>query len=66
MRSLSPERTTVYGPLVRKGLAEDRDLLRECEPWLRAAYENRDVTVDEFEKAQARTERRLDAVMALA
>jgi hypothetical protein len=63
MRTLSPEKTTGYGPLVRKGLEEERDLLRECRPWLQAAYEDREVTVAEFERASVEAEKRLDSIM---
>ena len=63
IRTLSPERTTGYGPFIRKALEEDRDLLRECKPFLRAAYEDREVTVAEFEAARNRAEKRLDAAL---
>jgi hypothetical protein len=57
---------TGYGPLIRDELATDRDLLRECKPWLQAAYEDREVTVPEWEQASASAEKRLDDLMAPA
>ena len=66
MRSLSPEKTSTVSPTVRKVLAVERDLMREVRPWFRAAYEDREVMVDEFEKASALTEKRLDSVLCAA
>ena len=63
MRSFSPPRTA------RKELLEnmkaERALLHEVKPFFQAAYENRDVLVGEFERAQARAEKRLDSLMAV-
>ena len=56
-----------YAPLpimdMSLGAVSDRDLLRECKPFLRAAYEDREVTVAEFEAARNRAEKRLDAAL---
>ncbi len=57
---------TGYGPLIRDELATDRALLRECKPWWQAAYQDREVTVDEWEQASASAEKRLDALMTSA
>ncbi len=66
METFSWRPRTGYGPLIREELSEDRALLRECKPWLQAAYEGREVTVDEFEQSSAAAEKRLDALMAAA
>lgn len=66
MRSIFPERKTATPKVVRLELAKERDLLRECKPFFRASYENREVTVEEFEAASVRTEKRLDALLAAA
>jgi hypothetical protein len=66
MRSLSPERTATVSQQLRDALAEERDLMREVKPWWRAAYEGREVTVDEFERASEKTEKRIDSLLAAA
>lgn len=66
LRTLSPEKTTGYGPTVHDALALERDLMREVRPWFQAAYEDREVTADEFDVAVARTEKRLDQLLAVA
>lgn len=63
MRSLSPEKMIGLPQELRDDLAAERDLMREVKPWFRAAYEDREVTVEEFERASEATERRLDAVL---
>jgi hypothetical protein len=64
MRSFSPPRTC--GPSLRATMEIERSLIREVKPWFQAAYEDRDVSVSEFERASARSEKRLDSLMALA
>jgi len=66
LRSLSPERTKTVSIVARDALAAERDLMREVKPWFRAAYEGREVTVEEFETASALTEKRLDLVLCAA
>jgi hypothetical protein len=63
MRSFSPPRTC--GPGLRATMEVERSLIREVKPWFQAAYEDRDVSIDEFERASARAEKRLDSLMAL-
>ena len=64
LRSLFPERRTAIPKVVRLELEKERDLLRECKPFFQAAYEDRDVTAEEFEAASVKTEKRLDALLA--
>lgn len=64
MEALSPERTTGFGEMIRPELEEDRDLLRECKPFIRACYEGGEVDLRELERAQDDAEQRLDTLMA--
>ena len=38
--------------------------MHEVKPWWQAAFEGRDVSVDEFESVAAQSEKRLDSLMA--
>lgn len=49
---------------MRLSMAEDRALLQETKPWWQAAYEGREVTIEEYEQALTRTERRWDQTLA--
>lgn len=64
MEALSPERTTGFAEMIRPELEEDRDLLRECKPFIRACYEGGEIDLSELERAQADAEKRLDSLMA--
>lgn len=64
MEALRAERTTGYGEMIRPELEQDRELLRECKPFIRACYEGTEPDLSELESAQADAEKRLDALMA--
>jgi len=67
MRTLSPERTGGPGiDLVKDELAKERELQKELAPFWRAAYEDREPTLEEWEKASKQIERRLDEMFAPA
>ena len=55
-----------YDPHLRAAMDEDRSLLREVKPWLKAAYEDAEVELSEFERASLEAEKRLDGLMAAA
>ena len=52
--------------VIEEALAEERELLKENKPFLQALYEGRAVTVAEFERSSAVTEKRLDGLLAPA
>lgn len=64
MRSFCPPRTA--NPAVHAYFEAERALMHEVKPWWQAAFENRDVTVQEFEVAAAKSEKRLDGLMTAA
>ncbi len=64
MRSFSPPRTADPGVLAY--FESERALMHEMKPWWQSAFEDREVTVEEFESAAAQSEKRLDAVLATA
>jgi hypothetical protein len=68
MRCFSPERTDGAADLelVRLELEKEREIQKELVPFWRAAYEDRDPTVAEWEKASKQIERRLDDLFAVA
>ena len=67
MRAFSPpQEEQAYGRYVAPAFEADRQLLRELRPHYQAAYEDREVTIAEFEAASDQTERRLDRLLVAA
>lgn len=64
MRAFCPPRTAPAE--VHEYFEVERALQHELKPWWQSAYENRDMTVEEFEKASSQVEKRLDELFSAA